>query len=146
MQFCEICQKEMKGLIDDDELSFDEFSDEETELCPICGENMMRAGERMCEECKAKMEYEDEVEPDIDENDDEWRNYLDDDAADSDTIDIGVVTDDDDDDFEDDEEMEGNDNSADDDFEYVSADDYRFTEDDDDEDDDDEESDEDDDF
>ena len=77
-EYCDICLKEMKGLLTEaDEI---EEAEEElpTELCPVCGENMMRPGEKMCEECRKKAEYEEE-EPDPEE-DDEWREYLDDDT------------------------------------------------------------------
>ena len=79
-EYCDICLKEMKGLLTEaDEI---EEAEEElpTELCPVCGENMMRPGEKMCEECRKKAEYEEE-EPDPEE-DDEWREYLDDDTDD----------------------------------------------------------------
>jgi hypothetical protein len=76
--YCDVCLKEMKGIaLDNDEI--EEAEDElPTELCPICNENMMRAGEKMCEECRRKAEFEDE--PDPDDDDDEWREYLDDDT------------------------------------------------------------------
>ncbi len=77
-EYCDVCLKEMKGI----PTGLDEIDEAEddipTELCPICGENMIRPGEKMCEECRKKTEYEAE-EPDPDE-DDEWREYLDDDA------------------------------------------------------------------
>lgn len=79
--FCDVCQKEMKGLrTDADELEEEEEDELPTELCPVCGENMMRAGDKMCEECRKKAELEEE-EPDPEE-DDEWRNYLDDEDED----------------------------------------------------------------
>ena len=57
-EYCEVCIKEMSGektFADD----FDaEESMEETELCPVCGENYMVLGEKMCEECKKKAQYE----------------------------------------------------------------------------------------
>ncbi|MBQ7368945.1 MAG: hypothetical protein IJW60_04485, partial [Clostridia bacterium] len=78
-EFCGVCVKELSGektLGDDIEA---EAESEETELCPICGENYMRYGESMCEECKKKSDYEDET---LDEDEDEevasWRSYLDD--------------------------------------------------------------------
>ncbi len=87
-EYCDVCLKEMKGI----PTGFDEIDEEEdelpTELCPICGENMMRPGEKMCDECRKKTEYEAE-EPDPDE-DDEWREYLDDDADDLDS-DMGEI-------------------------------------------------------
>lgn len=77
-EYCDVCLKELKGIPTD----FDEIEQEEedlpTELCPICGENMMRPGEKMCDECRSKAEYEEE-EPNPEE-DDEWREYLDDDT------------------------------------------------------------------
>ena len=78
-EYCEVCQKEMKGIptgLEEVEDLEDELSP--TELCPICGENMMRPGESMCEECRKKSEYEDEPDINDDEDDDEWREYLDD--------------------------------------------------------------------
>ena len=39
---------------------FTEENTEEMELCPICGENYMIYGEKMCETCKKKSEYEEE--------------------------------------------------------------------------------------
>lgn len=78
-EFCDVCLKEMKGLpMDIDEIEEAE-NDMPTELCPVCGENMMRAGDKMCEECRKKAEYEEE-EPNPDADDDEWREYLDDDT------------------------------------------------------------------
>ena len=57
-EYCDVCLKEMKGIpTDTDEIEREE-DDTPTELCPVCGENMMRAGEKMCEECRKKAEYE----------------------------------------------------------------------------------------
>ncbi len=80
--YCDVCQKEMKGIsLDIDEL--EDVEDFATELCPVCNENMMRAGEKMCEECRKKAEFDEEGETDPEE-DDEWREYLDDDTDDLD--------------------------------------------------------------
>ncbi len=80
-EYCDVCLREMKGIVSD----IDEEDDDDiaTEICPICGENMMRAGEKMCDECKKKAELETE-EPNPDDEDDEWREYLDDDTDDLD--------------------------------------------------------------
>lgn len=87
--YCDVCLKEMKGLkTDAEELEEEEENELPTELCPVCGENMMRAGEKMCEECRKKAEIEEE-EPDPEE-DTAWRNYLDDDIDDADS-DIGEL-------------------------------------------------------
>ena len=136
-EYCEVCVKELAGaktFADD----FEEEIEEETELCPICGENYMRPGEKMCDECKQKSEYEEEPTEDT-ENDDAWRSYLDDD--DTDDLDIPLSEGDFDDEEEEEEEEE--EENKEDDFEYVSPDDY-YDFDDDDEDD--EDDDDDDDF
>lgn len=120
-EYCDVCLKELKG-----ERTFsDDFDSEENveemELCPICGENYMPLGEKMCEECKKKSEYEDEpsvVDEDDDKEDASWRSYLDDEE---DTIDLGIP----DSEFDEEEEEEEDDETyEEDDFEYVSADDY----------------------
>ncbi len=77
-EYCDICLKELKGIPVDLDIIEDE-DDLLTERCPICGENMMMSGDEMCEECRKKADYDDE-EPDLDQDDEEWRNYLDDDA------------------------------------------------------------------
>lgn len=133
-EYCDVCIKEMQGAKTfSDDL---EIEDAEDELCPICGENYMRFGEKMCDACKKKTEYEEEDSEDPDK-DDAWRTYLDDDADD-----LGIPIPDDefedefeDDDDEDDEEYD--DEEEKDDFEYVSADDYYDDDDDDDDDEDD---------
>ena len=142
-EYCDVCLKEMKGIPTDADEIEEAEDDLPTELCPICNENMMRAGEKMCEECRKKEEYEEEG-PDPDE-DDEWRNYLDDDAdADLDE-EIGEIDETFDEGYEEEileEEEEYEDEEED--LEYVTGDEiYRLTSDDDDEDD---ELDKDDDF
>ncbi len=134
-EYCDVCIKEMKGIPSD----IDEVDEEDellpTELCPICGENMMRPGEKMCEECRRKSEYEDEE--DDSEEDDEWREYLDDDAdADLDS-EMGELDEEFEDEFEPEEEEEEEEELPDDeeDLEYVTGDEiYTLGGDDDDED------------
>jgi len=135
-EYCEVCVKELRGekTISDD---FDlEEGTEETELCPICGENYMVYGEKMCEECKKKSEYqeEDEVEEeeDIDKEDASWRSYLDDEPED-----LGINIPDEEFDDEEVDEEEEEEEYTEEEFEYVSADDYNEDEDDEDDDDDD---------
>ncbi len=142
-EYCEVCVKEMSGektFADD----FDaEENMEEMELCPICGENYMLLGEKMCEECKKKSDYEEEnSEEDEDKEDASWRSYLDDEEED---LDLGIP----DSEFEDDEEEEEEEEEIEEeeDFEYVNINDYNsFDDEDDDEDDEDEDDDDDDDF
>ena len=132
-EYCEVCIKELSG-----ERTFSDGFDaeenvEETELCPICGENYMVLGEKMCEECKKKSTYEEEIDEDEDKEDASWRSYLDDEEEE---LDLGIP----DSEFEDDEEEEEEEEEnmeEEDDFEYVSADDYYDMDDDDDDDDDD---------
>ena len=135
-EYCEVCLKELKGektFSDDFEL---EEAEAETELCPICGENYMAFGEKMCEECKKKSEYQEEVsEDDIDKDDESWRSYLDDDEPD-----LGIDIPDEEFDEPEEEEEEEEEYADEEDFEYVSADDYNSDEDDE------EDEDEDDDF
>ena len=132
-EYCEVCLKELSGektFTDDFEA---EEGMEETELCPVCGENYMAFGEKMCEECKKKSEYEDEIlDEDEDKEDASWRSYLDDDDED---LDLGIP----DSEFEDEleEEDEEEEEEEIDDVEYVSADDYYDDDDDDDDDEDD---------
>ena len=135
--YCDVCLKEMKGIkTDADELEEEEDSELATELCPICGENMMRAGDKMCEECRSKADIEEE-EPDPEE-DTAWRNYLDDDMDDTDTdleLDESLE-----DEFADEEELEEEEefeNTEEEDLEYVTGDEiYTLAGDDDDDDDD----------
>ncbi len=139
-EYCDICLKELKGI----PTEFDEIEEDDipTELCPICGENMMNAGEKMCEECRKKSEY-DEEEPDPDRDDDEeWRNYLDDDTDIGLEEDIGEIDETFDDDFDEEEDdlYHGDDDEED--LDYVTGDEiYSLGGDDDDEEDDDKDDD-----
>mgnify|MGYP003298723791 CR=1 FL=1 len=48
-EYCDVCLKELSGA----KTFADDFEEveamEETELCPVCGENYMVLGEKMCE-------------------------------------------------------------------------------------------------
>jgi len=125
--YCEVCLKELTGVKSFVDNLEEEESGEEMELCPLCGENRMRFGEDMCDECKKKSVYEDEVdegeETDDPDKTDAWRMFQDDEEE---PLDIGI----DESEYEDEEEME--EESVEDDFEYVSADDYSADDDDDD--------------
>ena len=144
-EYCDVCLKEMKGIDLGDDID-DAEEDVATELCPVCGENMMRAGEKMCEECRKKAEYEEE-EPDPDE-DDEWREYLDDDTdADLDS-EMGQLGEEFGEEFEDDAEEDESEeyeeqSDEDEDMDYVTGDEIYSLGDDDDDDDDDEKEDDD---
>ena len=87
-EYCEVCIKEMSGETTLSDGFEAEEATEETELCPICGENYMAYGEKMCEECKKKTQYEEEeTDEDEDKEDASWRSYLDDDDED---VDLGI--------------------------------------------------------
>ena len=137
--YCEVCKKELSGektITDDFEA---EEAIEETELCPVCGENYMSYGETMCDECKKKAQYEeDAAEEDEEKEDASWRSYLDDEDE---QLDIDIPDSEFEDEFEEEEEEVEESEEEVDDFEYVSADDYYDMDDDDDEDEDDDEDD-----
>ena len=87
-EYCDVCLAEMHG----DKLQFADLDEEDLEaidaelgqdeICPVCGVNPIRYGEKMCENCRQETsEYDSEEEIDID-NDDEWQNYLDEDDSD----------------------------------------------------------------
>lgn len=81
-EYCDICIAEMRGNklqfadLDDEEYEELEAELEQADICPVCGVNRMRYGEKMCEACKKESEYDEEEEVDIDK-DEEWKNYLD---------------------------------------------------------------------
>ena len=142
-EYCDVCLKELKGIrTDADEMEEEEENEPLTELCPVCGENMMRAGEKMCEECRRKSEFEEEPDPE-NEDDDEWREYLDDETDDmgAEMEEIGESFDEDELEDEEEEEEEPEEyHDEEEDLEYVTGDEiYTLTDDDED---DDEESDE----
>ena len=86
-EYCDVCIAEIKGNklqfadLDVEEYEALDAELEQEELCPVCGVNMMRAGDKMCEACRAKEEYDDEEEVDLDK-DEEWKNYLEEDEGD----------------------------------------------------------------
>ena len=143
-EYCDICIAEMKGnklqFADLDDADFEELDAdiEQTELCPVCGINQMRYGDKMCEACKKEQEYEDEEEVDIDK-DEEWKNYLDDDEDGDLTIDDETLQEELAAEMEEDEEEQSSDDDFfDDELESLSElEDDDYDDDDDDEDDDD---------
>ena len=83
-EYCDVCIAEIKGnklqFADLDEEDFEELDGELelTEICPVCGVNRIRLGDKMCEACKGQQEYEEEEDVDIDSAE-EWKNYLEED-------------------------------------------------------------------
>lgn len=86
-EYCDVCIAEMKGNrlqfadLDDEELEEIDGVLDSDEICPVCGINPIRPGEKMCENCRQQQEYEEEDDVDI-EKDEEWKNYLDEDDSD----------------------------------------------------------------
>lgn len=86
-EYCDVCIAEIKGNrlqfadLDDEELEEIDAEFETEELCPVCGTNHLRSGEKVCESCRQLQEYEDDDDVDI-EKDEEWKNYLDEDDSD----------------------------------------------------------------
>ncbi len=139
-EYCDICLKEMKGI----SIGFEELDEEDipTELCPVCGENMMRVGEKMCEECLKKSVYDEEDTNPDEEDDEEWRNYLDDDADVELDEEIGEIDETFDEEFEEEEEEEEYHEDEEEDLDYVTGDEiYSLAGDDDDDEDEEENSD-----
>ncbi|MBR2023532.1 MAG: hypothetical protein IJ996_03350, partial [Clostridia bacterium] len=100
-EFCEVCIKELSGEKTISDGFEAEETIEETELCPVCGEHYMAFGEKMCDECKKKSQYEEEPsEDDEDKEDASWRTYLDDEEEELE--DLGIP----DSEFEEEEEEE----------------------------------------
>ena len=86
-EYCDVCIAEMKGNklqfadLDDEELDALDIELDGDEICPICGVNPIRSGEKMCESCRQQSEFEEEEDVDM-EKDEEWKNYLDEDDGD----------------------------------------------------------------
>ncbi|MDE6442603.1 MAG: hypothetical protein K2L12_07640 [Clostridia bacterium] len=142
-EYCDVCIAEMKG----NKLQFADLDDEDyeildaeldSELCPVCGINPVRPGEKMCEACRKENEYEEEEEIDI-EKDEEWKNYLDDEDDGDLTIDDETLQEELDAELEEEEEESSDDEFFDDeDVDSLSdLEDDEFDDDDEDEDDDD---------
>ena len=144
-EYCDICIAEMKGnklqFADLDDEDYEELEAEldQTEICPVCGVNSIRYGEKMCEACRKENEYKEEEEVDIDK-DEEWKNYLDDEESDDLTIDDETLQEELEAEMEEEEESENDDEYFDDDYDPLSElsdDDFDDDEDDDDDDEDD---------
>lgn len=145
-EYCDVCIAEMKGNklqfadLDDDELEELDTELEQTELCPVCGVNRLRPGEKVCESCKGQQDYEEE---DVDiENDEEWKNYLEEDDGDL-TVDEDLQEEIEEEFAEEEEDEYGTDDEF---YESEDVDSLSDLEDDDFDDEDDDEDDEDDDF
>lgn len=113
---CDICKAEL-GLESKIVLLDDIIDDDEPlKLCPVCKTAYIGMDEDMCENCMSN--YKRNEEPELDEDNDDWRTYLDDedtkDADEEDIIPLEELENDEDfgDEFEDEENM------------YMELDDY----------------------
>ncbi len=96
-EYCDVCLAEIKGTklqfadLDEEELLQEEM-EEERELCAECGVNSVRNGEKYCESCLSSRVFDVEEEELDPENDEEWKNYLDEEDDDGDlTVDDAVL-------------------------------------------------------
>ena len=103
-EYCDVCIAEIKGSklqfadLDEEDYEVLDAEIEQEEFCPVCGANPISAGEKMCEACRQKQEYEDDEELDI-EKDEEWKNYLEETDGDL-TVDDETLQDEIEEDFE----------------------------------------------
>lgn len=80
-QYCDVCKADLK-LGPKLMFSVQEDDDENKALCPICKTHYIESEEyNACEYCRSNGLRDTESEPDVidDENDESWRQYLDDD-------------------------------------------------------------------
>ena len=76
-EYCDVCIAELKGkrlqFADLEEEDFEEIEAEleSEELCPVCGVNHIRPGEKTCESCKQQQEYEEDDNVDLEEDDED---------------------------------------------------------------------------
>ncbi len=137
---CDVCKAEL-GLDSSIVLLDDIIDDDEPlKLCPVCKAAYIGMDEEMCENCLA---HEKQAEASEDEDNDDWRTYLDDedtdDAADADIISLDELGEDekfdDEDEFEDEENKDVELDDYPDDFDEDFDDDFDDEDDDDDDDD-----------
>ena len=119
-EMCDICKAEL-GLDSRIVLLDDIIDDDEPlKLCPVCKTNYIGMDEEMCESCFTRYNRAENAE--LDDDDDGWRTYLDDDdTKDADEEDIIPLEElDEEDDFEEDFEDEENPNDEPDDFDEIA--------------------------
>ncbi len=81
-KYCDVCKAELKLGPTMKFAAFSDDDDNDQVLCPICKRNYMDPGDEMCAECREERSEKEAIEPDREvdpENDEEWRNYLDED-------------------------------------------------------------------
>jgi hypothetical protein len=79
-EYCDVCKAELKK---GPQLVFaidDEDEQEVMELCPKCHQNYLKPGQTLCRQCAKLSQYEDE-KTDLDDEDESWKEYLDNDET-----------------------------------------------------------------
>ena len=123
--YCDVCIAELKGNklqfadLDDEDYEALDADAEQSELCPVCGVNMMRYGDKMCEACKKDSEYDREDEVDI-EKDEERKNYIEEEVESDLTVDDETLQEELDAEIEEEEEENSDDDFFDDELDSLS--------------------------
>ena len=111
-EFCKVCKAQM-GLIDGSHLITDDEEEGVDKLCPICKTNYISNDEDMCIDCRREKERKEEAE--VNEENDDWREYVEDETADEPDGEISL------DEFEEDEEEQQEENER-----YAEPDDFNY--------------------
>ena len=123
-EYCDVCKAELHLVTDITLLSEDDV-DEDVVLCPVCKRNYIGVDEEMCEQCLADMQDVVDTNEEIDEdNDESWKEYVDDASVADDKDDLGVIEGWDEEDEEEEEEYHHEEDDDLDDFGEVDMDDY----------------------
>ncbi len=137
---CGVCKAELKLA---PEIYSDDGLDDDLVLCPACKQSYISVEEDLCEQCLEKYKYE--AVSVLDEDEEDWRAFLDDDKESKVTEDgVEVSLDeiaDEEENLVDEDEDEENPVPDEDDFDFFPPDDVEFESEDDDEDSDDEDDD-----
>lgn len=117
-EMCEVCKSELG--MESDIILVDDIIDEDepVKLCPVCKAAYINLDEPMCEACLANEKQTEEP----DDDNDEWRTYLDDDDTPAEDEDAMISLDElEEEEAEDEEEFEDEENPdlSDDDFETI---------------------------
>lgn len=143
-QYCDVCKAELK--LGPQLMYADDEDKAEEKLCPKCKQVYIFIDEDMCENCRELNSYDD-IEPETDdENDEKWRDFLDEDEKEEisnsgdkeeDMISLSKIAEEELDEFEDEEEEEEDEeypsDDDDDDFDNIEINEADFEEEDEDE-------------
>jgi len=143
-QYCDVCKAELK--IGPQLMYADDEDKAEEKLCPKCKQVYILIDEDMCDNCRELSSYDD-IEPETDdENDEKWRDFLDEDEKEEisnsgdkeeDMISLSKIAEEELDEFDDEEEEEDEEEYSsdddDDDFDNIEINEADFEEEDEDE-------------